>query len=218
MRPILLEMTAFGSYAERTVLPFDKLKRGLYLVTGDTGAGKTTIFDAIMFALYGVASGNDRKGDMLHCDHVPKSTDTVVKLCFSQGDKVYTVTRKIHFAKKRGTEDQYGSGTVSATLEEPERPPLEGSDRVRERCEELLGLNAEQFRKIIMLAQGEFKEFLRADSDKKTRSWGSSSTTPSMSGTRTCCRAPGTSCAAAGSAAARSCAGCCRRSSPRPRS
>lgn len=167
MRPILLEMTAFGSYAERTALPFDKLKRGLYLVTGDTGAGKTTIFDAIMFALYGVASGNDRRGDMLHCDHVPKSTDTVVKLCFSQGEKVYTVTRKIHFAKKRGTEDQYGSGTVSATLEEPERPPLEGSDRVRERCEELLGLNAEQFRKIIMLAQGEFKEFLRADSDKK---------------------------------------------------
>ena len=167
MRPLSLEMTAFGSYAETTVLPFEQLKRGLYLVTGDTGAGKTTIFDAIMFALFGVASGNDRKGDMLHCDHAPKSVDTEVKLRFSQDGREYTVTRRIHFAKKRGTEDQYGSGTVSALLQEPERPPLEGADRVRERCEELLGLNAEQFRKIIMLAQGEFKEFLRADSDKK---------------------------------------------------
>ena len=167
MRPLSLEMTAFGSYAETTVLPFEQLKRGLYLVTGDTGAGKTTIFDAIMFALFGVASGNDRKGDMLHCDHAPKSVDTEVKLRFSQDGREYTVTRRIHFAKKRGTEDQYGSGTVSALLQEPERPPLEGADRVRERCEELLGLNAEQFRKIIRLAQGEFKEFLRADSDKK---------------------------------------------------
>ena len=78
MRPLYLEMTAFGSYGEKTVLPFEELRHDLYLVTGDTGAGKTTIFDAIMFALFGRASGTERKGDMLHCDLVPKSTDTVV--------------------------------------------------------------------------------------------------------------------------------------------
>ncbi len=167
MRPLSLEMTAFGSYAEKTTLPFEALKHGLYLITGDTGAGKTTIFDAIMFALFGVASGADRRGDMLHCDYVPKSTDTAVKLRFSQNGKEYTAERKIHFSKKRGTTDQYGDGTVSAVLHEPDRAPTEGSVKVTERCEELLGLNAEQFSRIIMLAQGEFKKFLKANSDEK---------------------------------------------------
>ena len=99
MKPLRLKMTAFGSYAGPTTLPFGELKQGLFLVTGDTGAGKTTIFDAVMFALYGVASGMDRKGDMLHCDYVPKSVDTEVELCFLQGGKEYTVTRMIHFSK-----------------------------------------------------------------------------------------------------------------------
>ena len=166
MRPLKLEMTAFGSYAGTTVLPFEALRQGLYLVTGDTGAGKTTIFDAIIFALYGVASGNDRSPDMLHCDHVPKSVDTVVRLRFSQGEKEYTAERSIHFTKKRGADNVYGDAKISATLTEPETV-IEGASRVSARCEALLGLNAEQFRKIIMLAQGEFREFLKADSDKK---------------------------------------------------
>ncbi len=167
MRPLSLEMTAFGSYAETTVVPFEELKQGLYLVTGDTGAGKTTIFDAITFALYGVASGSERSADMLHCDHVPRSTDTTVTLRFLQSGKEYSVRRWLHYSKKRGTEDQYGDGKPDALLLEPDREPTEGAMKVTARCEELLGLNAEQFRKIIMLAQGEFREFLRADSDKK---------------------------------------------------
>ena len=167
MRPLSLEMTAFGSYAATTRLPFEALQHGLYLVTGDTGAGKTTIFDAIVFALYGVASGSERSVDMLHCDHVSRSVDTVVTLRFSQGGKEYSVTRTLHFTKKRGADNQYGDAKMSALLLEPERAPLEGASRVTARCEELLGLNAGQFRKIIMLAQGEFREFLRADSDKK---------------------------------------------------
>ena len=167
MRPLFLEMTAFGSYAGPTVLPFDKLTHGLYLVTGDTGAGKTTIFDAVMFALYGTASGNDRSTDMLHCDHVPKSVDTLVKLRFSQGGKEYEVERRLHFSKKRGTDDQFGDAKPDAVLREPDRAPTEGANRVTARIEALLGLDAEQFRKIIMLAQGEFREFLNADSDKK---------------------------------------------------
>jgi len=166
MRPLYLEMTAFGSYAGTTALPFEKLTHGLYLVTGDTGAGKTTIFDAIMFALYGSASGSDRSPDMLHCDHVPKSVDTLVKLRFSQSGKEYEVERRLHFSKKRGT-DQYNEARPDAQLIEPDREPTEGASKVTARIEALLGLNAEQFRKIIMLAQGEFREFLNADSDKK---------------------------------------------------
>ena len=168
MKPILLEMAAFGSYAERTVVDFDRLTHGLYLITGDTGAGKTTIFDAIMFALYGAASGPDRTPEMMHCDFVDKSVDTEVTLKFQQGGKEYLVTRTIHYRKKRGTEDQFGDGILDAVLQETDRDPTEGARRVTDRCTELLGLNAEQFRKIVMLAQGEFREFLNADSNKKS--------------------------------------------------
>ncbi len=167
MRPVRLTMTAFGSFAEETCVRFDEFQSGLYLVVGETGAGKTTIFDAVMFALYGTASGNDRSTDMLHCDHVPKSVDTLVKLRFSQGGKEYEVERRLHFSKKRGTDDQFGDAKPDAVLREPDRAPTEGANRVTARIEALLGLNAEQFRKIIMLAQGEFREFLNADSDKK---------------------------------------------------
>lgn len=167
MKPILLEMTAFGSYAEKTEVDFGRLTQGLYLITGDTGAGKTTIFDAIMFALYGTASGSDRTPEMMHCDFVDKSTDTAVRFTFRQGGRDYTAERTIHYRKKRGAENQFGDGLLDATLWEPEKDPLTGSTKVTERCTQLLGLNAEQFKKIVMLAQGEFKEFLKADSDKK---------------------------------------------------
>lgn len=167
MRPLYLEMTAFGSYAEKTTLPFEDLRHGLYLITGDTGAGKTTIFDAITFALFGVASGADRKSDMLHCDYAAKSTDTVVKLRFLQSGREYTVERKIHFSKKRGTADQYNEGVVDALLTQPDAAPVEGAKKVTLRCEELLGLNAEQFSRIVMLAQGEFRKFLKANSDER---------------------------------------------------
>lgn len=167
MRPILLKMTAFGSYAKLTTVDFDRFSHGLYLVTGDTGAGKTTIFDAVMFALYGVASGPDRTPEMMHCDFVDKSTDTEVVLTFRQGGREYTVARTIHYPRKRGMTDQYGRGDLSAILQEPDRDCIKGAGKVTERCTQLLGMNAEQFRKIVMLAQGEFREFLYADSEKK---------------------------------------------------
>ena len=169
MKPILLEMTAFGSYAKKTVVDFERLTHGLYLITGDTGAGKTTIFDAIMFALYGVASGPDRKTAMMHCDFVEKSVDTEVTLHFRQGGRTYAVTRTIHYPKKRGTENEYGDGYLDAVMWEPDSDgePIEGITNVTNRCTELLGLNAGQFRKIVMLAQGEFKRFLAADPEEK---------------------------------------------------
>ncbi len=167
MKPIKLEMTAFGSYAAPTVVPFDEFGQGLYLVTGDTGAGKTTIFDAIVFALYGQASGRERTAAMMHCDLVDKAVDTVVTLTFSQAGRTYTATRRIHFPKKRKSEGGFGDPDVQALLTGDGLTPVEGATRVTAACEALLGLNAEQFRKIVMLAQGEFRDFLKADSEKK---------------------------------------------------
>ena len=167
MRPLHLELTAFGSYAETTAIPFEALERGLYLITGDTGAGKTTIFDAIVFALYGRASGKDRTPEMMHCDLAEKSVDTVVKLRFTQAGKAYTVTRSIHFPKKRKGQGGYGDPDIQASLTGEGLTPVEGASRVTAACEALLGLNADQFRKIVMLAQGEFRDFLKADSEKK---------------------------------------------------
>jgi DNA repair exonuclease SbcCD ATPase subunit len=167
MKPLKLEMTAFGSYAESTTVPFDELEPGLCLITGDTGAGKTTIFDGIVFALYGAASGRDRSPEMMHSDLVEKSVDTVVKLTFSQAGKTYTVVRTIHFPKKRGGEGGYGTPFIQALLTGEALLPVEGATKVSAACEALLGLNSEQFRKIVMLAQGEFRDFLKADSEKK---------------------------------------------------
>ncbi len=167
MRPVMLEMTAFGSYAEKTAVDFGRLAHGLYLITGDTGAGKTTIFDAIMFALYNRASGTARLPKMMHCDFVDKSVDTVVTLVFQHNGREYKVERKIHYQKKQGATGQYGEGKIDAVLWEPDKDPLSGDTKVSKRCTELLGLDAEQFRKIAMLAQGEFKEFLKANSEEK---------------------------------------------------
>lgn len=166
MRPITLKMTAFGSYAKEAGIDFTKLVNGLYLITGDTGAGKTTIFDAVVFALFGEVSGSERKPLMMHSDLVDKSVPTVVELVFTQDGRRYTVTRKIQFTKKRAT-GVYDDPKILAELKGEEMAPVSGASEVTRRCEELLGLNADQFRKIVMLAQGEFREFLKAPSDKK---------------------------------------------------
>ena len=168
MRPVVLTMKAFGSFAKTTTVRFTDFQSGLYLIVGETGAGKTTIFDAIVFALFGAASGSNRKPDMMHSDYVERSEDTEVELTFDQGGKRYTVTRTIHFRRKRGTADEYGGGALDAVLCPQEGTPVRGHAAVTKRCEELLGLSADQFRKIVMLAQGEFREFLSADAAKKS--------------------------------------------------
>ena len=169
MKPITLEMTAFGSYAETARIDFSKFRSGIFLVTGDTGAGKTTIFDAIVFALYGTPSGPDRKADMMHCDHVSKSQDTEVELCFEQGGREYKVKRTLHYSKKRGSSNEYSDeAKIDGVLIEPDGQTVTVSGKVTDRITEILGLNKDQFRQIVMLAQGEFKQFLKSDSEKKS--------------------------------------------------
>lgn len=166
MRPVRLTLKAFGSYKNETVIDFSKLNQSLFLITGDTGAGKSTIFDAIVFALYDEASGSTRDKKMFHCDKVPLSEKTVVSLEFEQDNKRYCVTRTLRFPKQRGS-DTYGNLVEEAVFKEEGKDPIAVPSRVTQRCEEVVGMNVDQFKKIVMLAQGEFKEFLIADSDEK---------------------------------------------------
>ena len=166
MKPLKLTMTAFGPYAEKTVIDFTELNQGVYLITGDTGAGKTTIFDAIVFALYGEGSGSGRNSDMFHSDYVDKFTDTEVTLEFACREKQYTVTRNIHYKKKRG-DGGVGGITKNALLYPPDGTPIEKETAVNQKITEILGLDEKQFRQIVMLAQGEFRKFLESKSDAR---------------------------------------------------
>lgn len=166
MKPLKLTIKAFGSYADETVIDFTQFGNGLYLITGDTGAGKTTIFDAVVYALYGKVSGDHRKPEMMHSDFVPKSVDTRVELEFEHNKSVHRVERTVHYKKKRGS-DEYTDPSSNAVLYEAEKPPLEQSTKVTNRIKELLGLDDTQFQQIVMLAQGEFRKFLDADSEKR---------------------------------------------------
>ncbi len=167
MKPIKLQFSAFGSYAGETEIDFTLLDQGLYLISGDTGAGKTTIFDAIVYALYGESSGGARKSDMLHSDFVSKSVDTHVELTFEHAGRIHIVERTLHFSKIRGTADSYRDGTPSAVLREEGRAPIEKSEAVTARIQEMLGLDVKQFRQIVMLAQGEFDKFLNSDGKER---------------------------------------------------
>jgi len=169
MRPVKLTMKAFGSYAGRTVIDFSSLGSGLYLITGDTGAGKTTIFDAVIYALYGVTGGEHRKPEMMHSDYVPKSEDTEVELEFEHNGNIHRVCRTMHYKKKRGTENEYGDPDYKATLYESGKDPVDLPTKVNARVRELIGLDSSQFQQIVMLAQGEFRKFLDSESDERNR-------------------------------------------------
>lgn len=161
MRPLKLEISAFGPYDERTVLDMDKLgTSGLYLISGDTGAGKTTIFDAITFALYGKASGDNRSPDMLRSKYADPATLTEVTLTFEYAGKDYVIHRippQIR-AKKRGggTTDQ----KAEVELIFPDGRTITYAEDVKREINQLLGMDENQFTQIAMLAQGDFMKIL----------------------------------------------------------
>lgn len=170
MRPLKLTMSAFGPYAGVQTLELDKLgKQGLYLITGDTGAGKTTIFDAITFALYGEASGENRKADMLRSKYADPSTRTFVELEFLYRGKTYKIKRNPTYirTKERGIGETEETASVTLTL--PDGHPVTGITNVKKRITEILGVNAAQFSQIAMIAQGDFLKVLTASTEERIK-------------------------------------------------
>ncbi len=174
MKPVRLTISAFGPYAGETTLDLGQLgDQGIYLITGDTGAGKTTIFDAITFALYGEASGNNRDASMLRSKYAAQDTPTFVDLTFLYADKEYRVRRNPEYLrpKKRGG----GSGEVltkekaEAELHLANGEVVTGSKTVTEKIEELIGLSRHQFSQIAMIAQGDFLKLLLAPTTERAK-------------------------------------------------
>ncbi|MGN0159488.1 MAG: AAA family ATPase [Brotaphodocola sp.] len=162
MKPLKLIMSAFGPYADRAELDFTLLgDHGLYLITGDTGAGKTTIFDAIAFALYGEASGKVRDAAMFRSKYAKPETATFVELTFMYQGKVYTVNRNPEYQRPKGRGTGMTTQKGDAVLIFPdERQPVTKSRDVTRAIEELIGLDYRQFTQIAMIAQGDFQKLL----------------------------------------------------------
>lgn len=164
MRPEKLTISAFGPYADKTEIDFSRLgEGGLYLITGDTGAGKTTIFDAITFSLYGQASGQVRDSAMFRSKYADTATETFVELEFSYQGKKYQIFRSPEYMapKKRGTGLTLRKAEAQLTYPD-ERQPVTKARDVTRAVEELLGLDYEQFTQIAMIAQGDFQKLLLA--------------------------------------------------------
>jgi len=170
MRPIKLTLSAFGPYAGITELDMDRLgSQGLYLITGDTGAGKTTIFDAITFALYGEASGENREANMLRSKYADPDTPTSIELIFSYAGKEYRVTRSPEYERpaKRGT----GMTTQKADAElvYPDGRIVTKTRDVTNSIQEIIGIDRNQFTQIAMIAQGDFLKLLLAPTEDRKK-------------------------------------------------
>ncbi len=174
MRPIQLTMQAFASYGQKTTIDFTKPDQSLFLITGDTGAGKTTIFDAIVFALYGQASSTSNKKDglELQSQFAQYTVTPFVELSFSDGslekECLYTVRRVPRHVRplKKGSGVKEERETVSLILPDGTEY-AHNRQETNEKLEEIVGLTQSQFMQVAMIAQGEFMELLRADSNKK---------------------------------------------------
>lgn len=173
MRPIKLVLSAFGPYASKVELDLSKLgENGVYLITGDTGAGKTTIFDAITFALFGKPSGDIRDVKTLRSEYVNEEIETYVELDFIYHDEEYHIYRRPEYtythAQKNGEVKQRSKAT-DAYLILPNGDRIVKPTEVTKQVEQLLGMKRDQFRQIAMIAQGSFLEILNADTKERGR-------------------------------------------------
>ena len=170
MRPLLLKMSAFGPYAGNTVIEFDKLgDKGLYLICGDTGAGKTTIFDAICYALFGEASGRLRDASMLRSKYADDLTPTEVELLFLHNDKEYRIVRNPEYYRPSKRGGGLTKQPQDACLYMPDGNVISKAKDVNKAVEELLSLNCDQFFQISMIAQGSFRELLISDTNTRQK-------------------------------------------------
>lgn len=168
MRPIKLTLSAFGPYAGRTALELDRLgESGLYLITGDTGAGKTTIFDAITYALYGEASGDSRDPGMLRSKYASPDTPTEVELVFSSGGKVYTVRRNPEYQRPKTRGEGFTLRRAEAELICPDGRVVTKTKDVTDAVRNILGIDRRQFLQIAMIAQGDFLKLLLAPTEER---------------------------------------------------
>lgn len=164
MRPKKINISAFGPYAGRVDIDFDVLgDKGIYLISGNTGAGKTTIFEAVRFALYGDGGIDVRNSDTFRSKYASDDTPTFVELIFLLKGNVYTIKRSPKYKRLKTRGDGYTESKPEAELYMPDGRIMTGYSNVSKIIEELTGLTGEQFTRIVMIAQGKFRELLVAD-------------------------------------------------------
>lgn len=173
MRPIKLTIRAFGPYRDEEIINFEELNsKNLFLITGQTGAGKTTIFDAISFAMYGEANGNTRSSDTLRSQFADDKNLTEVELDFELKGIKYNIKRIPRQQKPKSRGAGFTEQKSDASLiiyGEHDNKVIAGVKNVNDKIESLIGINAEQFRQIMMIPQGEFKKLLMADSQDREK-------------------------------------------------
>lgn len=170
MRPIKLIMSAFGPYAGKIELNMDELgTSGLYLITGDTGSGKTTIFDAITYALYGEASGNNRNADMFRSKYAESETPTEVELTFEYAGKQYYIKRNPEYDRPKTRGEGITTEKAKAELHYPDGHVVTRRNEVNKAIEEIMGIDRNQFTQIAMIAQGDFLKLLLAPTDERKK-------------------------------------------------
>lgn len=170
MKPIKLVLSAYGPFPDKTVIDFDKLgSDGVFLISGPTGSGKTTIFDGICYALYGTASGNLRTPKMMRSTYAEPDIKTFVELTFSSHDKEYRINRRPEqeIKKIKGNGTTVRPSDVSLEVLDGGSTVLTGKREVEEKIKEIIGLDANQFRQVTMIAQGEFLKVLNSSTEER---------------------------------------------------
>lgn len=170
MRPLNLIITGFGTYCQRTQINLELLgNQGLYLITGDTGSGKTTIFDAITYALYGNVNGENRSVGMIRSTFAGPEIPTEVELTFEYRGKTYLVKRNPEYERLSKRGDSVTKQLAEATLFMPDGNVITGQSKVSAAIKDLLGLDANQFSQIVMIAQGDFQRLLMEDTETRQK-------------------------------------------------
>ena len=170
MRPNKLIMSAFGPYAGKETVELDKLgQNGLYLITGDTGAGKTTIFDAITYALFGEASGDNRETSMFRSKYAEPETPTEVELYFTCNNKEYYIKRNPEYDRPKSRGEGNTTEKANAELHFPDGRVITKLKEVNNAVGEIIGIDRNQFTQIAMIAQGDFLKLLLASTDERKK-------------------------------------------------